>query len=275
MAETLGLNSINEIVESIGRSIGRAQSSFDNSMLRNESADDRVQHHLELAFLKLRLFLEAAKLPEILNSVKQLEVLAKEDYSKVDVSPESGEPYLIWGYKLRHHLIAIECVFGEPKAGIVTKDIVEILKAAQYSITDPNCFECPPKNERDIHVRIEAVLRCIFPDLIHKPKITKQIKHFEPDTGIPSIRTLIEYKFVTSNDDARRTCEEVLADTRGYISKEWDSCIYVIYETKRIKSEKQWTQLLRTSEVGTNTNIIVIHGEEPKEGVATAGGALS
>jgi DpnII restriction endonuclease len=145
----------------------------------------------------------------------------------------------------------------------VTKDVIQILRETQYSITDPRCFLYPPKDEKEVHVRIEAVLRCVFPDLINKPRVNKQIKHFEPDTGLPGINTLIEYKFIGSQDDAKRVADEVLADTRGYTAKDWKQFIYVIYETKRIRPEKHWNQLLRESDVPDNTSIIVIHGEEP------------
>src|SRR5438477_234301 len=63
---------------------------------------------------------------------------------------------------------------------------------------------------------------------------------------------------------ARGWTQEEMADTRGYTSNDWKQFIYVIYETKRIKPEKQWDQLLRSSDVSDNTSIIVIHGEEPR-----------
>jgi hypothetical protein len=92
----------------------------------------------------------------------------------------------------------------------------------------------------------------------------KAIKSFVPDTGLPPVRTLIEYKFVESAEDAKRVSDEILADTRGYVSKEWDKFIYVVYEARRVKRETEWEQLLRISGIGDNTRIIVISGEEPK-----------
>ncbi len=108
------------------------------------------------------------------------------------------------------------------------------------------------------------MLRCVFPDLLHKPPIAKQIKNFQPDTGLPSIHTLIEYKFMSDQGEEKRIADEVLADTRGYVSDDWTNFIYVVYETKRIKPESQWRQLLRQSGVGADTDIVVISGEEPR-----------
>lgn len=179
-----------------------------------------------------------------------------------------GEPYLIWRARLFQFERALETTLAEPKSTTVAKDVIEILKATQYSITDKNCFENPPTNEKDVHVRIEAVLRCVFPDLLHKPPIAKQIKNFEPDTGLPSIRTLIEYKFMADLGEEKRIADEILADTRGYVSDDWKTFIYVIYETKRIKPESQWRQLLRTSGMDANTEVVVISGEPPRRSTA-------
>jgi hypothetical protein len=104
-------------------------------------------------------------------------------------------------------------------------------------------------------------LKCVFPDLKHKPTLTKQIKNFEPDTGIPSIETLIEYKFLSRREDIATIADEVLADTRGYTSRDWNRFLYVIYETNRIRPEKDWNQLLRQSGVPENTTIVVLGGE--------------
>ena len=82
--------------------------------------------------------------------------------------------------------------------------------------------------------------------------------------GLPSIGTLIEYKLMADQGEEKRNAEEILADTRGYISNEWTNFIYVIYETKRIKTEGQWPQLLRDSGVDQNTEVIVISEEEPR-----------
>jgi hypothetical protein len=255
MEQSFALNSINEVLSQIRETLSRADREMDD--------EGDVRWLVERAFAQTRLLLEAAGLPEALKALQRTEGVARKNYAETKVSVEIGERYLVWAAHLFKYLSAMEILFGEPKAGTVTKDVTQILRETQYSITDRNCFPQSPTNETDVHVRIEAVLRCVFPDLIHKPRITKQIKHYEPDTGLPSIRTLIEYKFISSIDDAKRVSEEVLADTRGYVSKEWDRFIYVIYETRRIKPEKQWDQMLRMSGVSRNTSIIVINGEEP------------
>jgi len=99
--------------------------------------------------------------------------------------------------------------------------------------------------------------------LKHKPSLTKPIKNFEPDTGLPSIKTLIEFKFISDDKAAKDIAEEILADTRGYYSKEWKQFLYVIYETHRIRPESEWNELLRQCGVDDNTNVIVLCGTPP------------
>ena len=256
MSHNRQLNSIEEILSSIRDSISEAYSAF--------HAGGDTAWRIQNAFIRMRILLEAAGLPEALRAVQEMEASARNKWDATEPDDEAGgEPFLLWGGKLYQYLNALEAAFGQPKAPTVTKDVVQILKATQYSITDRNCFQSPPSNESEVHARIEAVLRCIFPDLLHKPPIAKQIKNFQPDTGLPSIGTLIEYKFMADPGEEKRIADEVLADTRGYLSKDWKNYIYVIYETKRIKPESQWRQLLRESGVKPSTEIIVISGEEP------------
>jgi hypothetical protein len=143
----------------------------------------------------------------------------------------------------------------------ITKDLLQIIRDIHYVITDVALFRSIPANENDVHIRIEGILKCVFPDLKHKPTLTKQIKNFEPDTGIPSIETLIEYKFLSRKEDISIIADEILADTRGYTSRDWSRFLYVIYETNRFRTEKDWNELLRQSGVSENTTAVVLSGE--------------
>src|SRR5208283_35899 len=213
MNSNLSINEVPEILASIRESLSEANTAFD----RGGDADWRIQR----AFVQMRIFLEAAGFLEALRDVQRIETDATTDWAKTAFADEIGEEYLAWGAMLYQYLTALETTLGAPKLGVVTKDVVQILRETEYSITDRNCFPDAPASEGEVHARIEAVLRCVFPDLIHKPQIAKQIKQFQPDTGLPSIRTLIEYKFMANHSEARRIADEILADTRGYLSNEW------------------------------------------------------
>lgn len=255
MNEAPHMNPIGEVLASIRGTISEAHSAL-------EMGEDTAWR-IEEAFATMRILLETAGLPEALKAVQEMEASARHKWDAIETD-QDGEPWFTWVGRLYRYINALEATFGQPKATSVRKDVIEILRATQYSITDKNCFQNSPASETEVHVRVEAVLRCVFPDLLHKPSISKQIKNFQPDTGLPSIGTLIEYKFMADQGEEKRIADEVLADTRGYLSNEWKTYIYVIYETKRIKPESQWRQLLRDSGIKSDTEIIVISGEEPQ-----------
>jgi len=56
--------------------------------------------------------------------------------------------------------------------------------------------------------------------------------------------------------------DQLLADTRGYRSREWTSFVYVIYETERFKSEAQWRELLRQCGVESSAGVVVLSGHQ-------------
>ena len=220
-----------------------------------------AEYYIKSAFLHTLVLLDRLNLSRTYEQVKiSFDNAMKEGFLRQKVGVD--EPFLYWSAEIYNYLEVIGNSYNiRPFSNLVLKDIKSILKSTLYSITDKRIFKDSPKNESEVHSRIEAVLKCIFPDLKHKPSITKPIKNFEPDTGIPSVRTLIEYKFISSESDAKRVADEVLADTRGYFSRDWERFIYVIYETSRVRKEEEWNQMLRECGVSNNTEIIVLSGE--------------
>ena len=224
-----------------------------------DEEEDICKYNFEKGFISTLVLLEVLGLKDTYNKVDILYTQAKkEGFSKSRMGIE--DPLLVWAAWLDDYLDAIAVSFNlDLKKGIISLDIIAILRAAQYTITDTKLFSSPPSNETDVHLRIEGLLKGIYLDLKHKPQLTKPIKNFEPDTGLPSIKTLIEYKFISSVNEAKIVADEILADTRGYYSREWDRFIYVIYETTRIKPESEWKNLLTECNVQDN-EVVVISG---------------
>jgi len=225
--------------------------------------EEICKYYVEKAFISLLVLLEVLGLKETYSKIDRLFSEAKkEGFSQSKMGIE--ENYLIYASELQDYLDAIAFSYNvDLKKEVISSDIISILKASQYTITDTDLFKSPPSSEADVHLRIEGLLKSIFLDLKHKPSLTKPIKNFEPDTGLPSIKTLIEYKFISNKAQAKIVADEILADTRGYFSREWKRFIYVIYETTRIKPENEWTALLTACDV-QDTEVVVISGVLPK-----------
>jgi hypothetical protein len=220
-----------------------------------------VSYYVENAFIGTLVLLESLELLESFRLVKALNSRARKDYAKVH--DYEGDLYLVWPEKLRHFIGALKRTSGKLDSNTVTRDVIELLRACEYVITDRKVFSTLPTSELDVHTRIEGILRAVFQDVRTKPNIDKPIKNFQPDTGLPSVKTLIEYKYVKTKADVKRVSDELLADTRGYVSKEWNQIICVVYETGRIESERKWKLHLRDCGLMETVDIIVIRGEVP------------
>lgn len=253
---------IEQALSVLGASISSADRMFDQEVIYGELWSDAAWQ-IEKCFLQLIAIVDSLGLDELTKMVLS-------DYENTKNSARGfmaalqtpdGEPYSETLAKLRQFAAAIRQFFPSDASTRITKDITEILRDIHYVLVDKTLFRSVPKNERDVHTRIEGILRCVFPDLKHKPTLNKSIKSFKPDTGIPSAQTLIEYKFLSCAEDVGTVADEILADTRGYVSREWSRCIYVVYETSRFRREKEWNQLLRQAGVPETTTVLVLSGE--------------
>jgi len=252
-------------IKNLETQISKASRLFNEWMMTNEDWKDHYDPSwlIESCFLQLLLVAETTSLQEFRRMVYEEYTAVKDSkkgFNEPDFDPE-GDPYSVVITRLRCYIRAFSNLFPDFKLTTVTKDLLQIIRDINYVITDTAVFQNTPENENDVHIRIEAVLKCVFPDLKHKPVLTKQIKNFIPDTGIPSIQTLVEYKYLSRKSDVGLIADQLLADTRGYASKDWTHFLYVIYETNRFRSEKDWNLFIRESGVPDNTNIVVLGGE--------------
>ncbi len=257
--------SIHQAISNLRTSMLATDRSWDNYV---SSGDEWLNPDwdIERCFIKLLVIIESLGLSSLHEMVLSDYLRAKEakgGFLEAESTPD-GEPMSAVLVRLRRFLSAVEQFYPRDEPTKVTKDLLQIIRDIHYTITDSALFPKVPQNETDVHVRIEGILKCVFPDLKHKPTLHKQIKNFEPDTGIPSIETLIEYKYLSRRDAAPVIADEILADTRGYVSNEWSRFVYVIYETKRFKPENDWIQLLRQSDIPESTTVVVLSGEPPE-----------
>jgi hypothetical protein len=258
---------IKEALEAVEADLNSAELvvlQLDEGRCNYEYPEEYIESLIERAFTTLLLLSEVCKLDYFRSLVLEDFENAKNhnDGLRAIEVLDNGESELIAGRDISKLLQAFKAVYGLENKVRSSVSVVDVLRNCEYSLTSPKGLDAP-SDEPELHERIEAVLRCVYPDLKHKPTITKPIKNFEPDTGIPSVKTLIEYKYVDSTEVLKRVSDEILADTQGYKSKDWKRFIYLIYETKRFQSENKWKSHLVECGNPQNTDVIVIRGEMP------------
>ena len=259
---------IKEALEAIEANLNSAQlvvQQLDEGLCGYEYPEEYIESMVKKAFTTLLLLSEVCRLDYfrslVLEDFKNAETV-NGGLGATEVLGNS-ESDLIASRDLYKLLHSFKAVYGLENKDHSVVSVVDVLRNCEYSLTLSKGMDAP-SNEAELHERIEGILRCVYPDLKHEPEITKPIKNFKPDTGIPSIKTLIEYKYVDSPDVLKRVSDEILADTQGYRSEYWKRFIYLIYETKRFQPEKKWKLHLEECGNPKNTNVIVIRGEMPK-----------
>ncbi len=253
---------IQTVIANLEEQTSKATAQFDRWSMTDDDWED-PSWVIEVCFIQLLAALEALSMPELRSNVYSAykEVLASPAKFLTQDSTPDGDTYSHVLSGFRQYLLALKALLPSDKHTTVTKDLLDIIRNVHYVITDTDVFSSAPQNEKDVHLRIEAILKCVFSDLKRKPSLSKQIKNFEPDTGIPSLETLIEYKFLSRKVDIGAIADQLLADTRGYTSRDWKRFLYVIYETNRFRTESDWNQLMRDSGVPMSTTVVVLSGE--------------
>lgn len=196
---------------------------------------------------------------------------AQEEFESCKQNPTASEmgqeePYLVWPYEVQKYVNIFKELHlkkHEPAVSANVTHLVEAIHNSEYYIMSSRAFSWMPAREDDVHRRIEGMLKCFFTDLLHKPPLPKPIKSFEPDTGIPSLGVLIDYKYIESQEAGRRILDEILADIGGYQSELYNQFIFVIYETQRCFTEDEWNRAIMAAKPRNPVLVIVIRGAPP------------
>lgn len=176
------------------------------------------------------------------------------------------DAYLIWGSRAHTLLEIFEGLHLKKSYNAdltSTVDLVTVIQNMERYITSRAIFSHLPANEDDVHNRVEKVLECLYSDVRHKPPISKKIKGFEGDTGLPELSTLIEYKYIDSSYVRKQAFEQILADIGGYQCKEYKNFIFVLYETMRFSNEEEWKLAIKECNPPNPVEVVLLKGIPP------------
>lgn len=275
MADTKVFTELNVegCLESIRKRIKKAENYFFDLQASEYGPDDesyRVvdeavasENMLDAWLLIITLF-EKCNHQALCNSTKVEFEECKKDPLKSDMGYD--DPYLVWGsraYALSE--IFEDLHFNKSYNADLTStiDLANVIQNMERYITSRAIFGHLPRNEDDVHNRIEKALECIYSDVRHKPPISKRIKGFEGDTGLPGLSTLIEYKYVDSPDAKKQAFEQILADIGGYQCKEYKNFVFVMYETMRFSNEDEWKSAIEDCNPPSPIEVILLKGSPP------------
>jgi len=105
----------------------------------------------------------------------------------------------------------------------------------------------------------EAVLRGTYPELNSNPSVGLPTSYTLPDTGIPNIGLLIEYKYLRNESDFHQHIrDEMQADVRNWAgTQKWTGLIFCIYQQRVFFSEEIIYKTL-TKDITTFNHLSVV-----------------
>jgi hypothetical protein len=115
-----------------------------------------------------------------------------------------------------------------------------------------------PKKELDVQDVMHDYLAALFTDYRHPVHINGIIHNFEPDGGILSLKTAIEFKFAATESEVSTALNGIFEDISGYKgSSDWTRFYTVVYQTKSFESEDRFRSEMVRSGARSWTPILV------------------
>jgi hypothetical protein len=112
-------------------------------------------------------------------------------------------------------------------------------------------------NEADVRNAVLSVLQLSFPDAKKEVTIPQLLTNSRGDLGVPSLRTMIEFKFVSSKAEMAAALKGVYSDMKTYTHPDWDVFYGVFYMTgpfyndddvrrefSAVRADISWTPIL-------------------------------
>ena len=160
-----------------------------------------------------------------------------------------------------------------PKAGVVEQGEIDRLESLLKDTGGLVYRRNPdPGNEAGVQKVMHDYLSVVFPDFVPTPQIPGSLKHFQPDGGIRSIKTAIEFKYADSLDELKTALSGIYEDMAGYSgSRDWVRFYSVIYLTKPFTTFAQIVADLNRPDAPNWTPIAVVGAgkRQPRRGRQT------
>ena len=160
------------------------------------------------------------------------DLLLETDLSTID---DEHTPYLLCALDL--------IVIGEIGSIVLTRSFISTLLRRlepafrRWRWDDPgkvrDAIQWPIHLEREVQDIVWLILRPYFDDLVDEEKLPRfGLKSYNPDFGIPSLRTLIEVKMVRSVGQFKDIQDEIMTDSVGYLQStdKYDKIVVLIYD---------------------------------------------
>ena len=220
---------------------------------------ERIDHELFMIRVRLLSIFELVNnksLVAIVNEVSRNDKIKNiEHYSYADIFVS---PKLYKYESLFEVLIDMESSNEDLLKKYRLLDLERLLKSTGNILYNEGFI---PKSENDIQKRMYNFIKSHYPSTLRESSLPKPTKNYRVDFAIKSLSTCIEFKYVTSEKEARKILGGIYEDIHAYAGyKDWTNFIAVIYMTNNFFTEFQLNEELKMSDIPDNWNFLLTYG---------------
>jgi hypothetical protein len=263
------LHDINELISEGYNCVSRIEATSYNLSSANDYDDD--EHNMEMGnfeaqlkkiYVSICLLLEMLDAPELLGDFKSGFNKYKGKLTNLITIPYIGEQYSEVLAHLWMYYRSISVLFDfDTKATDDSKErarLASILQNTAKVVYDRNIL---PSSEADVRRCVYDLLIHIFPDTVREIPIAQVTKTYKPDIGVRSLKTAAEYKYATTEQEAKKIIGGFYEDMRGYGgSEDWKHFYAVVYMTEPFFTLQQIQAEFEITQADKNWVPILVHG---------------
>lgn len=235
-------------LDNIQNAIIHANDEWENSFYYNSGGEDFVKSYCQQAYLSLLTFADKNNLIGLRDYLIKEWKKYEKDLLDTIYSESADSPFLkVTSELLYPVLVSLGDIYEQKDFEINTDtDSFSISRMIELLPHTATKLEYQVLEESSLDDLVEAFLTPIYPDLNSNPALTLPEGYRQPDSAIPSLDLLLEYKFLKNKGELRRMIDEIQADIRNYAQDNWKYFYIIIGMDKAyITKEKIERTLLK------------------------------
>jgi hypothetical protein len=192
-------------------------------------AKDLLSYLIEKLYLDTSLLAERLGAPQFAALINLERCAASVDFAKNEYTHHDGLPHLPHLARVKMHFSALRVM--TEVASTTAHDVLRTILQNTGKLISQRGLR--PSSEAQVRNAMLEVIRLGFEDAYKEVPIRKRFKTYKADIGIPSLRAVIEYKYVKSSDEMKACLDGIYADMKGYSGEDsWRIFYAVFYMTE-------------------------------------------
>jgi hypothetical protein len=227
-------------LDKIQNAIINANEEFEKFFLEENAYEELVISYCQEAYLSLLTFVDKNNLSGLHNYLNKEWKKYEKDLIASTYSDVAEMTFLRVTYNLLYPVYISLCNIYEKHEefdDIEQNDSFSLSNMLEYLPHTATKIYYSVQDESSMDALIEAFLIPIYPDLNSNPSLSLPEGHRQPDSAIPSLNLLLEYKFLKSKNEIGKIIDEIQADIRNYAHSDW-KYLYIIIGMNKAYSTK-------------------------------------